>query len=882
MTRRSARVAAATATAPVQADEPPKKTRAPVKKRAAAAKSKAEPVKAKTEPAKAKAEPVVAKARKAKAPPKAKPAPSKKRAAPARKAKAGAPASKRKKQGLKGHVSTDAPLGVVDPESKLEGGIFFDPEDEESEPFDAMLAIVEPQNNRDAFIVLQIVELDSPQPGGGQFVLYQRWGRTGTAGQALEQVFVNSEDAVEAFKAKFEDKCGFAWEDRHDQPDGKLPGKYAFMNQNFAAKQAAVLGQNATWEYWVDDGIDGKETGWYPYSVEGSKCTEQLYQESLLNPRHSTRVVASGAWLYHVFLEEPHFWQENAEHPNRTRRYIRRVPNGSSLSDNPPAALAPVAPASTAIGIRKQRKPGVTNKPTKPQHTVLPVPHAITHTTMTASLPPSRPVDAGVSVRSYDASDFEVMKDDDDQWLDVSLLQANVGVNANKFYLIAVYRSKTSGSYYTWTRWGRVGDCAKAATSAMFGPYDDSIEPAIAQFRSKYQAKTGNSFGAEDFTSKKGKYEPVEIDHSAVVPDDLVVAPAQDVEYLPSALSQKMQTLVNTMFSKDVRNASMQALNLDLKKLPMGVPSKQQIQRGLDVLNEIKAKISKNSSVVDTFEDLSSRFYTCIPHSFPRNQRPPIIRDTDSLQERYDMCDMLIDIVSTDETMRKIETAQPKKKTVPNPVDQHYLSLNAELSELDKNSAMFQDILTYFQKTKDTPSAKLLDVFTVNRQGEAQRFSSFDNLDNRRLLFHGTNVCVAPAILTTGLRIMPNAGGRVGKGVYLASQQAKSAQYTSAYGAKFAIMFLAEAALGRTHQVIQDGPHASGLTKAPPGSESVYAVGTESPKQWKDVQIDNKPVSMPCAPAGPTMVKSSFRHDEFLVYSEAQMRLRFLLTVKLH
>lgn len=94
-------------------------------------------------------------------------------------------------------------------------------------------------------------------------------------------------------------------------------------------------------------------------------------------------------------------------------------------------------------------------------------------------------------------------------------------------------------------------------------------------------------------------------------------------------------------------------------------------------------------------------------------------------------------------------------------------------------------------------------------------------------------------------------------------------------------MFLAEAALGRTHKVVQDGPHASGLEKAPQGSESVHAVGTVSPIQWRDVLIENKTVSVPCAPAGPTAIRSSFHHDEFLVYDEAQMRIRFLLTVKL-
>jgi hypothetical protein len=128
---------------------------------------------------------------------------------------------------------------------------------------------------------------------------------------------------------------------------------------------------------------------------------------------------------------------------------------------------------------------------------------------------------------------------------------------------------------------------------------------------------------------------------------------------------------------------------------------------------------------------------------------------------------------------------------------------------------------------------------------------------------------------------MPHSGGRVGRGLYLASQQAKSAQYTSAHGAKFAVMFLAQAALGKSHKITADGPHASGLVAPPSGYQSVHAVGSLSPTQWATVTIDNKPVSAPCAAARPTGMPSEFLHEEFLVYQESQVRLRYLLTVKL-
>lgn len=44
-------------------------------------------------------------------------------------------------------------------------------------------------------------------------------------------------------------------------------------------------------------------------------------------------------------------------------------------------------------------------------------------------------------------------------------------------------------------------------------------------------------------------------------------------------------------------------------------------------------------------------------------------------------------------------------------------------------------------------------------------------------MWHGTNVAVVAAILKTGLRIMPHSGGRVGRGIYFASENDKSAGY---------------------------------------------------------------------------------------------------------
>jgi len=77
------------------------------------------------------------------------------------------------------------------------------------------------------------------------------------------------------------------------------------------------------WQYWVDDGVDGKVPGWYDYTPVGSMQVEQLYQENAINPRLMNRLVASGHWTYAVDLTQ--MIQTNVQHHNRTSRRIRRI-----------------------------------------------------------------------------------------------------------------------------------------------------------------------------------------------------------------------------------------------------------------------------------------------------------------------------------------------------------------------------------------------------------------------------------------------------------------------------------------------------------------------------------------------------------------------------
>ena len=109
-------------------------------------------------------------------------------------------------------------------------------------------------------------------------------------------------------------------------------------------------------------------------------------------------------------------------------------------------------------------------------------------------------------------------------------------------------------------------------------------------------------------------------------------------------------------------------------------------------------------------------------------------------------------------------------------------------------------------------------------------------------------MAVVAAILKSGLRIMPHSGGRVGKGIYFASENSKSAGYgepsmsctiilgfvvhkltfpaTVRCAGQIGIMFLNEVALGKEHHILRDDWT---ITAPPSGYDCVIAKGRTEP-----------------------------------------------------
>lgn len=345
-------------------------------------------------------------------------------------------------------------------------------------------------------------------------------------------------------------------------------------------------------------------------------------------------------------------------------------------------------------------------------------------------------------------------------------------------------------------------------------------------------------------------------------------------------LEAKTAKLVKLLFDHDMFREAMANMEIDVQKMPLGKISKAQLAKGYEVLEQMKDIIISGAKK-QSLPELSSRFYTIVPHSFGRSV-PPVINTFEMLQKKMDMLEMLGDIEMALGMEHKDDGGEEDE--VPNPIDENYKSLHCGLTLVDRGSEEFQKIMQYLNATMEGRHLSLQEIWRVDRSGEAARFAEHEAIKERKLLWHGTNVAVVAAILKTGLRIMPHSGGRVGKGIYFASENAKSAGYVRTVredGVNMGIMFLAEVALGKEHHITMDDWR---LTHPPKGYDSIVAKGSGEPDPSKDTTlvIDGHAVTVPQGKriAQPQFSGSNFDKSEYLIYKESQHRIRYLLKLK--
>ncbi len=84
-------------------------------------------------------------------------------------------------------------------------------------------------------------------------------------------------------------------------------------------------------------------------------------------------------------------------------------------------------------------------------------------------------------------------------------------------------------------------------------------------------------------------------------------------------------------------------IGYDVKKLPLGDLSKETVLKGYQILRSIENVLAGTSK--ESLEDLSSEFYTNIPHNFGMKKMRNFLIDTnEKVKEKLDLIQNLVDI----------------------------------------------------------------------------------------------------------------------------------------------------------------------------------------------------------------------------------------------
>lgn len=265
------------------------------------------------------------------------------------------------------------------------------------------------------------------------------------------------------------------------------------------------------------------------------------------------------------------------------------------------------------------------------------------------------------------------------------------------------------------------------------------------------------------------------------------------------------------------------------------------------------------------------------------------------LKKEVELLDSLTDLKDADAILKK----EREREETEHAMDMRYRRLGMrEMTPLEHSTGEFISISEYLNSTCGSTHGityEVIDIFRIERQGERERFetSPYSSIpSDRRLLWHGSRSTNYGGILSQGLRIAPPeapvSGYMFGKGIYLADMSSKSANYCCSYiSGGHALLLLCEAELGAPMQNLTSASYTADQSAKDGQMYSTWGQGMTGPVKWKDagcVHESLKGVKMPdttTLPGNTNVANAYLQYNEYIAYDVAQVRLRYLLRVKM-
>ncbi len=440
--------------------------------------------------------------------------------------------------------------------------------------------------------------------------------------------------------------------------------------------------------------------------------------------------------------------------------------------------------------------------------------------------------------------------DDGKKVYHASLMWTDLKHNNNKFYIIQILADNAnSNSFTVFNRWGRVGATGQFAQF----PFSNAAA-AVSAYGKKYREKTSKGYTEihmafeEDIDEPKSKKKKTEEKAAGTK---------------KCKLDARIQKLVNLIFNMKFMSEIMSKRGFDTKKMPLGKLSKYTLEAGHNVLLKIEDVL--NGKKKGDLSELSSEFYTLIPHDFGFQQMSQFVINTkDKLKEKMETLESLGDLEFANSLLKKGDSA----------VEANYSKLNAKIVPLEKTSDEYKTVAEYFKNTCDSQKITLEELYKIERKGEETHFKK--KAGNEFLLWHGSPITNMVSILSGGLKVRCKELPWLSDRIFHADMIAKSIGYTGYYSSNNTAMALLDrVALGNKIKYCSGG---FGVWSPPPkGNSSIVLAGHRAPP--KSSYVDYKGMTIP---SGKPSQGANGWYSEYVVWDSAQVKMEYITILKVN
>uniref|UniRef100_T1IYM8 Poly [ADP-ribose] polymerase n=1 Tax=Strigamia maritima TaxID=126957 RepID=T1IYM8_STRMM len=453
------------------------------------------------------------------------------------------------------------------------------------------------------------------------------------------------------------------------------------------------------------------------------------------------------------------------------------------------------------------------------------------------------------------------------------------------YYKLQIICQKGKDLYILFTRWGRIGTVGQFQQTPF-----RNLDDAVKEFCKVFRSKTGNAWqDVKKFVPHVKKYHLVTFEQQRRrrLRDIAINLECELPSQLPSSLQELMKDLTNvTMLQEACRDAG-----IDVGIMPFGRLSESAINKGRNILGELKELVTTKNKLEDDAESreklteicekiivMSNRYYQAIPQFGYAYERVQPLDSINSLQTCCDQVDNLAEL----EVCSQLLLGAQFRTTEMNPLDYIYRAINCKLSLMSEAEMESQYILQYINNTTEEKRVVVESIHRVCRFDEKEVGR---DVGNRWLFWHGTSSANLVSILARGLQCghpsTPTTAPQFNRGIYFADMFEKSRHFVQNChnnDNRSHYILLCEVALGKVHKNLEgddvDGPYED--------FDSTKIVGTYFPDPTYNLSLSSG-ITIPLGAQTTKLNKKkdtiyrSTNYNEFIVFNRQQVRLRYVV-----